>query len=101
MAGLHSDVVQCEMKLKELLLPFALVVLVGAGGEAEAMTAEQRQVMKVAATQMCAHRTAVKADEYGVVPIDRARESVLNSAHTAEEQRNINAFFALVKTKCG
>ena len=89
------------MKLKELLLPFALVVFVGAGGEAEAMTAEQRHVMEVTATQMCAHRAAVKAAGYDVGPIDRARESVLKSAHTAEEQRNVNAFFALVKTKCG
>ena len=89
------------MKLKDLLLPFALVVLVGAGGEAEAITAEQRHVMEVTATKMCAHRAAVKAAGYDAGPIDRARESVLKSAHTAEEQRNINAFFALVKTKCG
>ena len=89
------------MKLKELLLPIALLVLVGSAGEAAPMTAEQRQVMEATAPQMCADRAVVKAAGYEVGPIDRARESVLMSAHTSEEKRNTNAFFDLVQRKCG
>ena len=89
------------MRLKELLLPFALVVLVGAGGEVEALTAEQRQAAEAMATHMCAQRAAVMAAGYELNPIDVARQSVLMTADTAEERRNTNEFFALVKRKCG
>lgn len=89
------------MKVKELLLPIALLVLVGSAGEAEAMTAADRQVAELMATHMCAQRAAVKAAGYEVGPIDRARQSVLMTADTAEERHKANEFFALVKRKCG
>ena len=89
------------MKLKVLLLPFALVVLVGAGRQAEAITDADREVMEQMSTMVCAQRAAVAAAGYEVSPIDRARASVMLHVENAEEKRKANAFFSAVKRKCG
>jgi len=41
------------MKLKVLLLPFSLVVLVGSGRQAEAITDADREVMEQMSTMVC------------------------------------------------
>ena len=46
------------MKLKELLLPFALLVVVSSGSEAEALTPDEMQKMDQLAMMLCAHPAA-------------------------------------------
>ena len=81
------------MKLKELLLPIALLVLVGSAGEAEAMTAEERQVMDQLAAMMCAHPLA----NYEPGSLDRAKHSVLMYAQNTEDKEQTVALFEAMK----
>ena len=72
------------MKLKELLLPIALLLLVGSAGEAEAMTAEERQKIDQYAAMICAHPVAAGIDRDS---IDRAKSSVMMYAQTPKTKK--------------
>ena len=87
------------MKLKELLLPFTLLVVVSSGGEAEALTPDERQKMDQLAMMLCAHPAAA-AIEPG--SIDMARMSVMMHSHNADEKAKTMALFAAMKRQgCG
>ena len=87
------------MKLKELLLPFALLVFVGAGLEAEALTPDERQKIDQIATMICAHPAAAGIERDS---IDMARASVMMHAHNAEDRERTMALFAAMKRQgCG
>ena len=87
------------MKLKELLLPITIWVLMGSGDEAKALTPDERQKIDELAIILCADPAA--AD---VVPgsIDLARMSVMIHSHSAEEKEKTMALFAAMKKQgCG
>ena len=74
------------MKLKELLLPIALLVLVGSAGEAEALTVEERQKTDQMAAVTCAHPHAAGIQRGS---LDMAVASVKMHARTAEPSKTL------------
>ena len=87
------------MKLRELLLPIALLVVVGSAGEAEALTAEERQKIDQIAAMMCAHPSAA-----GIEPgsLDRAKFSVnMYAKNTEDKERTVALFEAMKRQGCG
>ena len=87
------------MKLKKLLLPITLLVLVGPAGEAEAMTAEETQKIDQIAAMICAHPSAaeIKAGE-----IDRAKFSVMMYAQNSKDKESTVALLEAMKRQgCG
>ena len=89
------------MNLNELKLPvfsFVLLVLFVAGGKEKALVSENRYRMDQYATLECAKRAAVG---YESASIDRARTFMMLHAHTIKERQNIDAYYALVESKCG
>ena len=82
------------MKLKELLLPFTLLVVVSSGGEAEALTPDERQKMDQLAMMFCAYPAASEIEPGS---IDMARISVMMHSHNADEKEKNMALFAAMK----
>ena len=87
------------MKLKELLLPITIFVLMGSGDEAKALTPDERQKIDELAIILCAHPAAADIEPGS---IDLARMSVMMHSHSAEEKEKTMALFAAMKRKgCG
>ena len=87
------------MKLKELLLPIAILALMESGGEAKALTADERQKIDELAIILCAHPAAADIEPGS---IDLARMSVTMHSHSAEEKEKTMALFAAMKRQgCG
>lgn len=87
------------MKLKELLLPFALVVLVGAGGEAEALPPKERQQMNALAMMMSADPAAAGIQQGSMTT---AKISLITQAQNAEDkERSLALFAAMKRNGCG
>ena len=87
------------MKLKELLLPFALLIVVSSGNEAEALTPEERQKIDQIATMVCAHPSAAGFKRGS---IDRAKLSVMMYAeNTEDKERTVALFDAMKRQGCG
>ena len=87
------------MKLKELLLPFALVVLLGAGGEAEALTPEEKQQLNALAMMMCTHPAAAGIQRGSITS---AKVSLMTHGQNDEDKERSLALFAAMKRHgCG
>lgn len=87
------------MNLKQLLLPIALLVLVGSAGDADAMNAEERQKVDQIAAMLCAHPSAAG---YKPGSIDRAKFSVQKFGQNTEDiERTVALFDAMKKHGCG